>query len=106
MRVRTRIAMSCGVFPSRTPTARGADGSEVHENIMSNRRSTKEIPSWLLPAAIAVGIVLLAFIGWRVYTAPSVNAGPPMEVKPGQFDIRSGKASFGQSSRHRDAAGH
>jgi hypothetical protein len=66
----------------------------------------KELPVWALPVAIAVGLLLLALIGWRTFSAQSGDTGPAKEVRPGMYDFRQEVRSGNVGRRHRADTGN
>jgi len=55
---------------------------------MRSARLQSEMPPWALPAAVAAGVLFLVVVGWRVFTGHD-SAGPPIQVHPGQYDLRA-----------------
>ncbi len=57
---------------------------------MANRSSSgQSLPKWVLPVVIAVGILVVGFIGWKAYTGSSSAAtGQAVEVRPGMIDYK------------------
>ena len=49
----------------------------------------KELPAWALPGALALSVLILCVIGWRVWAGGEDSAGPPKNVHPGQYDLRA-----------------
>ena len=65
----------------------------------------KEIPVWALPVAILLGVLLLAFIGWRAFTGSTGSTGPAKEVHPGMYDFRQEVQNGNVGRRHRPDTG-
>lgn len=49
--------------------------------------SQRELPSWVVPVAIAACVIVLGLIGWRVLGG-SGEVGPAKEVHAGMYDIQ------------------
>lgn len=64
----------------------------------------KEVPAWVLPTAIIVGLLVLGFVGWRAFTGTNSVAGPAKEVHPGMYDFRKEVQSGNIGRRHRTDA--
>lgn len=60
----------------------------------------KELPSWALPVAIVLGVIMLAFLGWRAWTGSNSVPGTPKEVHPGMYDFRK-EFQSGNIGKHR-----
>ncbi len=56
---------------------------------MAGKSVTKALPAWMLPAAIAGGIIVLLFVGWKALTGGTEPVGPPIAVHAGQYDLRA-----------------
>lgn len=56
---------------------------------MAKNQQRAELPQWVLPAVIAVGIVVLVFIGYRAFTGYNSAPGPPKAVHPGMYNFRA-----------------
>ena len=57
----------------------------------------RDLPPWALIVFGAAAVVILGFIGWRIATAREPDAGPPMHVYPGMYDLRAARQSAGQT---------
>ncbi|HZO91383.1 MAG TPA: hypothetical protein VFB38_23875 [Chthonomonadaceae bacterium] len=68
---------------------------------MASNGVRKELPSWALPVAILVGVLALAFIGWKAFTGTNSAPGPAKEVHPGMYDFRKEVQSGNVGRRHR-----
>jgi hypothetical protein len=66
----------------------------------------REIPSWVLPVTIIFGLLLLALLGWRTFSAHSGDTGPAKEVRPGMYDFRQEVQNGNVGRRHRTATGN
>ena len=56
---------------------------------MSSARSSKELPPWVMPLAVILGVLLIVFVAVRALNGTSGNpAGPAREVHPGMYDFR------------------
>ncbi len=51
-------------------------------------RLQQPLPSWVLPAALAVGLLALVFLGWRIWISTEGPVGPPKAVHSGMYDLR------------------
>jgi hypothetical protein len=51
----------------------------------------KELPAWVLPTAVGLGVLLLGVIIWRSLAAPAPAApvGRDIAVRPGMYDMRT-----------------
>jgi hypothetical protein len=66
---------------------------------MSKSAGSREIPAWLMPAAVVVGLIVIVFLAVRALTGPSVETpGPPRKVYPGMYDFKK-EASEGNIGR-------
>ncbi len=56
---------------------------------MPAQTASKELPSWVLPVVVVVGILILIVLGWRALLGPSPGApGAVRQVHPGMYDFR------------------
>ena len=56
---------------------------------MSGSRGQKELPDWVIPTVIVVGVLLVVFIAWKALTGSSGGApGPDREVHANMYDFR------------------
>lgn len=49
----------------------------------------KELPSWVLPLAIVVGVVVVGFIVWRGIAGYAAPVGQDIAVHPGMYNMRA-----------------
>lgn len=49
---------------------------------------TKELPSWALPTAVALGVLLIGIIVWRTLTGHNAPVGKDIAVRPGTYDYK------------------
>lgn len=49
----------------------------------------KELPTWALPVIIVVGLLFLAWGGWRALAGGNSSVGPDKAVRPGMYDLRA-----------------
>ena len=55
---------------------------------MASNRIKTQLPEWALPVAIVVGVLVLAFVGYKAFTGYSQDAGPAVQVHAGMYDFR------------------
>ena len=56
---------------------------------MSAMRGRQELPGWVMPTVIVVGVLLIVFITWKALTGYGTpSTGPDKEVKPGTYDFK------------------
>lgn len=61
---------------------------------MPGQSSGSSVPAWALPVVIVAAVVVVGLIAWRsLGKNSSVGEGPPMQVKPGMYDIKTEAAA-------------
>ncbi len=67
----------------------------------------REVPGWALPLLIVVLVIVLAFIGWKVFGGGHADVGPAKEVRPGMYDFKQEfmKGNLGRRQRTGGAGG-
>ena len=56
---------------------------------MAGNSKGNPAPVWAIPVAIAALVIVIGFVAWRsLGNNPSAGEGPPMQVKPGTYDIK------------------
>ncbi len=45
----------------------------------------RELPDWVIPAVIVLGVALLAWVGYRAFTGHNAAPGPRQAVHPGEY---------------------
>jgi hypothetical protein len=48
-----------------------------------------DLPKWVLPVAIAIGLIVLGVVAWRAFTGTNVAPGKAVQVRPGMYDFRA-----------------
>jgi len=74
---------------------------------MSTTRVPKGLPTWVLPTALILGILLLVFIAVRAMNDTGAGAaGPPRKVYPNMYDFReeAKKGNLGRGTGPADGA--
>lgn len=51
--------------------------------------SQRDVPGWAFVAIACLGVVILGYVGWRVFAGGSPEVGPPKKVYPGMYDLRA-----------------
>ncbi len=65
----------------------------------------KPLPDWAMPVTIAVGILVLALVGWHAFTKSSDYVGPPVQMKSTAATFRKDLfKAYGQQMKDTPAA--
>ncbi len=68
---------------------------------MAADRMRRELPAWVLPLVIVIGVIVLVVIGVKAFTGSNGEVGPPKAVHPGMIDFRKEFQQGNVGRRHR-----
>ena len=61
---------------------------------MSSRGKQAELPGWVMPVVVAIGVLIVAIVAWRALAGGGATAsGPDKEVHAGMYDFKKEAAS-------------
>ena len=53
---------------------------------MPSPKTINALPSWLFPTSIAIGVLLLALLGWKMLSGGEAEAAQSKNARPNTYD--------------------
>jgi len=65
----------------------------------------RELPRWLVVSTAVAGLLLLGYLGGKIFMGRSGDPAPPKRVYPGMYDIRAEAARMRATQQNGAAYG-